>query len=131
MDWSYLNQYMPQSQYYEQDWNNHHYSSQNQWGYNSPESYCQPPFQHSTYNFPSHDQLIEKKSKAMKSIEFMIESQEQKLKMMDSQFLQDSQIQDPYSMFQVLQQEEEPIDSDRSMENLIQSENNFFQSPIG
>ena len=28
LDWSYPNQYMPQSQYYEQDWNNHHYSSQ-------------------------------------------------------------------------------------------------------
>jgi len=27
-DWSYPNQYVPQSQYYEQDWNNHHYSSQ-------------------------------------------------------------------------------------------------------
>ena len=31
-------------------------------------------------------------------------------------------------MFQVLQQEEEFMDSDRSMENLIQSENNFDQS---
>ena len=31
-------------------------------------------------------------------------------------------------MFQVPQQEEEPMDSDRSMGNLIQSENNFFQS---
>ena len=30
-------------------------------------------------------------------------------------------------MFQVLQQEE-PMDSDRSMKNMIQSENNFFQS---
>ena len=39
-DWSYPNHYMPQSQYYEHDWNNHHYSSQSQWGYNSPESYC-------------------------------------------------------------------------------------------
>jgi len=27
LDWSYLNQYMPQSQYYEQDWDNHHHSS--------------------------------------------------------------------------------------------------------
>ena len=49
----------------------------------------------------------------------MIESQEQKLKMIDSQFPQDSQIQDPYSMFQVPQQEEKLMDSDRSMENLI------------
>ena len=45
-DWSYPNQYMPQSQYYEQDWNNHHYCSQSQWGYNSPESYYQPHCQH-------------------------------------------------------------------------------------
>ena len=64
----------------------------------------------------------------MKSIEAMIESQEQKLKMMDSQFPQNSQIQDPYSMFQVSQQKEELMDSDRSMENLIQSENNLNQS---
>jgi len=35
---------------------------------------------------------MEEKSKPMKSIEAMIESQEQKLKMMDSQFPQDSQI---------------------------------------
>jgi len=58
----------------------------------------------------------------------MIESQEQQLKMIDSQFPQDSQIQDPYYMFQVPQQEEESMNSDRSMKNLIQSENNFFQS---
>ena len=51
----------------------------------------------------------------MKSIEAMIESQEQKLKMMDSKFPKDSQIQDPYSMFKVPQQEEELMDSDRSM----------------
>ena len=55
----------------------------------------------------------------MKSIECMIESQEQKLKMMDSQFSQDSEIQDPYSMFQVPQQEEEPIDLGKSMEPMI------------
>jgi len=64
----------------------------------------------------------------MKSIEGLIESQEQKPKMIDSQFRQDSQIQNPYSMFQVPQQEEELMDSDRSMKNLIQSENNFNQS---
>ena len=83
-DWSYPNQYIPQSQYYEQDWNNHHYSSQSQWGYNFPESYCHPPFQHSVSNFPSHDQPIEENFEAMKIIEAMIEFQEQKLKMMDS-----------------------------------------------
>ena len=45
---------------------------------------------------------------------------------MDSQFPQDFQIQNPYSMSQVPQQEEEPMDSNRSMENLIHSKNNFF-----
>ena len=34
---------------------------------------------------------------------------------MDSQFPQDFQIQDPYSIFQVPQQEEEPMNLDRSM----------------
>ena len=66
----------------------------------------------------------------MKSIEAIIEFQEQKMKMMDSQFPQDSQIQDAYSMFQVPQQKEELMDSDRSMKNLIQSENNFNQSSV-
>ena len=37
----------------------------------------------------------------IKSIEGMIEFQEQKLKMMDSQFPQNFQIQDPCSIFQV------------------------------
>ena len=44
---------------------------------------------------------------------------------MDSQFSQNFQIQDPYSIFQVPQQEEESMDLDRSMENLIQFENDF------
>ena len=44
--------------------------------------------------------------------------------MLDSQSHQDFQIQDPYSIFQVPQQEEEPINLEMSMKNLIQSENN-------
>ena len=68
-------------------------------GIRLPESYCQPPFQHSASIFPSHDQPIKVKSEVTKSIEVMIESQEQKLTMMDSQFSQDFQIQDPYSIF--------------------------------
>jgi len=56
----------------------------------------------------------------------MIEFQEQKLKMMDSQFLKEFQIQDSYSIFQVPQQEEEPMDLDRRMKSLIQSKNDFF-----
>ena len=98
-NWSYSNQYMPQSQYYEQDWNNHDHSLQSQWGDNSPNSYCQPPFQHSVSKFPSHDQSIEEKSEVTKNIKAMIESLEQKLKMIDSQFPQNFQIQDPYSIF--------------------------------
>jgi len=58
-DWSYPNQYIPQSQYYEQEWNNYHYSSQSQLGYNSPESYCQPPYQHPASYTPSPKQLLE------------------------------------------------------------------------
>jgi len=46
-DWFYLHQYMPQSQYNEKKWNYHLYCSPNQWGYNSPESFYQSPFQHS------------------------------------------------------------------------------------
>ena len=52
-DWSYL------SQYYEEDWNNHHYSSKSQWGYNSLESYCQPSYQHPTSYTPSPEQPLE------------------------------------------------------------------------
>ena len=41
--------------------------------------------------------------------------------------LQNSQIQDPYSIFQVPQQEE-PTDLEMSIKNLILSGNNFTQS---
>ena len=44
-DWSYPNQYMPQSKYYEQECDNHYHSSPSQWGYNSPESYYQQAYQ--------------------------------------------------------------------------------------
>ena len=90
--------------------------------------HCQPPFQHSASNFLGHDQHMEEKSEITKSIEGIIESQEQKLKMINSQFPQNFQIQDPYSIFQVSQQEEELMDLDKSIKNLIQSENDFFQS---
>ena len=43
--WSYPNQHMPQPQFYETNWNNHYHSSPSEWGSNTPESYCQPPFQ--------------------------------------------------------------------------------------
>jgi len=63
-----------------------------------------------------------------KSIEAIIESQEQKLKMLDLQFSQYFQIQDPYSIIQVPQQEEEYTDLGMSMKNLVQSKNDFTQS---
>ena len=62
----------------------------------------------------------------MKSIEAMIESQEQKLKMMHSQFSQDSQIQDPYYIFQVPQQGLTNLE--KSMESMIQSQKDYIQS---
>jgi len=58
-DWSYPNQYMPQSQYYEQDWNNHHHSLQSQWRYNSLEYYGQPPNQHPASYTPFPEQPLE------------------------------------------------------------------------
>jgi len=56
----------------------------------------------------------------------LIESQNQFQDMMDSQSHQNFQIQDPYSMFQVAQQEEEPTDLGKSMEPMIQSQNDSF-----
>ena len=68
---------MPQSQYYEKDWNNHHHYSQSQWGYNSPESYDQPPYQHLTSYTPYQDQHIEEKSELEKSLEAFLGSTRQ------------------------------------------------------
>ena len=51
-----------QPQYYEQDWDDHHYSSSNQWGYNSLESYYQQTNQHSASYTQYQDQPIEEKS---------------------------------------------------------------------
>ena len=56
----------------------------------------------------------------------MVESQEQKLKMMDSQFSQNFQIQNPYSIFQVPQQEEELTDLEKSIESIIQSQKDYI-----
>jgi len=61
-DWSYPIQCMPMSQYYEQDWNDHHHSSPSQWGYNSPESYGQPPYQQPISYTPYQDQPFEETS---------------------------------------------------------------------
>ena len=48
--------------------------------------------------------------------------------MMDSQFLQNFQIQIPYSTFQIHSQQEQPIDIEKNMEALIHIQNDFNQS---
>ena len=79
-DWSYPNQHMPQSQYYEQEWNNHRlHSSLSQWGYNSLKSFYQPPYQHLASYTPYQDNSMEEKSdfdKILKAIERRIQNLE-------------------------------------------------------
>jgi len=45
---------------------------------------------------------------------------------MDLQFPKNFQIQDPYSIFQVSQQQEESLDLEKSLEVLIQIKNDFI-----
>ena len=99
-NWSYPNQYMPQSQYYEQDWNNHHYSSQSQWRYNSPKSYCQPPYQLSASYTPYPEQPLEESIDWEKRME-VLEELERRIQILeDSKSHQNFQIKDSYSIFQ-------------------------------
>ena len=60
---------MPQSQFYEQNWNNHLYSSHSRWGYNAHESYSQPPYQHSALYTYDQDSSIEENSESDKMLE--------------------------------------------------------------
>ena len=89
---------MSQSQYYEQDWNNHQYSSQSQWGYNFPESYCQLPYQYPASYTASPEQQLEesidreKRMGALDELERWIQILE------DSKFRQNFQVTDPYSI---------------------------------
>jgi len=76
-DWSYLNQYILQPHYYEQDCDDHHHSSLSQWGYNSPESYYQQLDQYSVSCAQYQDQPIEEKSSLEKSFEAFLESRRQ------------------------------------------------------
>jgi len=99
-DWSYANQYMPLSQYYEHCWKNHHYSSQSQWGYNSPKSYYQPPYQHPASYTPSPEQPLEESIDWEKRMEALDELERWIQILKDSKFLQNFQITDPYSIFQ-------------------------------
>jgi len=47
---------------------------------------------------------------------------------LNSILLNNSQIQDPYSDFQVQPHQEELIDLEKSMKDLIQSQNDYIQS---
>ena len=58
----------------------------------------------------------------------ILEELEQRLKKIeDTRAHRNFQIQNPYSTFQVLPQQEEPTKLDESMKNLIQAENYFIQ----
>ena len=70
-------------------------------GYNSPESYYQQPFQQTTSYNPYQDQPIEEKSSLEKTFEVFLESIRQVQIIADSVLPNNSQIQDPYSNFQV------------------------------
>jgi len=111
---------MPQFQYYEQDWNNHHYSSQSQWGFNSPESYCQPPYQHPASYTPP-EQPLEESIDWEKRMEVLDELERQIQILEDSKSHQNFQITDPYSMFQ-----EEHTDLEKSIEFTIQFQNDLL-----
>ena len=58
---------------------NHPHSLPSQWGYNSPESFYQPPYQHSALYTPYQDHSIEEKSEFDKILE-VIERRIQNLK---------------------------------------------------
>ena len=113
-DWSYPNHYMHQSQYYEQDWNNHYYSSQSQWGYNSPESYCQLPYQHPASYTPSLEQPLEESIDWEKRMEALYELERRIQILEDSKSRKNFQVTDPYSIFQ-----EEHAYLEKSMESMI------------
>jgi len=117
-NWSYPNQYMPQSQYYKQDWNNHRYYSQGQRGYNSPESYCQLPYQHPASYTPSPEQPLEESIDWKKRMEALDELERRIQILEDSKSRQNFQVTDLYSIFQ-----EEHADLEKNMELMIQSQN--------
>jgi len=60
---------MPQPQFHVQNWNNHLYFSPSQRGYNAPESFSQPSYQHSALYTHCQDGFIEEKSELNKMLE--------------------------------------------------------------
>jgi len=93
--------------------NNHHYSSLSQWGYNTPELYYQPLFQQSSSCTPFSDQPIEERFDIKRSEKAILEYLQSR-NSIDSSIVQNSQILDHYSIFQVPPQQEEPCDSENS-----------------
>ena len=89
------------SQYYEQEWDNHPHSSPSQWGYNSPESYYQHSYKQTTSYTPYQDEPIEEKSSLQKTFETFLEFTRQVQIITDSILPNNFQIQDLYSNFQV------------------------------
>ena len=115
LNWDYSTQYVPQSQYFVQDWNNHHHSSQSQYRYNSPESYNQPPYQHPASYTPSPEEHLEESIDRKKRMEVLKEFEQQIQILEDSKSRQNFQIKYSYSIFQ-----EEHTDFKKSMEFMIQ-----------
>jgi len=91
---------MSQLQYYEEDWNDHHHSSPNQWRYNAFESYYQPSFQQSSSYSLFSNQPIEEEFDIKRSEKVILEYL-QSPNSTDSSIPQNLQIHDPYSIFQV------------------------------
>ena len=68
-----------------------------------------------------------KKSSLEKTFKAFLKSTRQVQIIADSVLPNNSQIQDPYSNFQVQPQQEENVDLEKSMKFMIQSQNNIIQ----
>ena len=94
-------------------------------GIQLPQSYYQPPFQQSSSYTPFSGQPIEEESDIEWSRKVIFEYMESQ-NSIDSSIPQNSQIQDPYSFFQVPPRQEEPCDFENSTEYMIQDQNSFI-----
>ena len=72
-------------------------------GYNSPESYCQLPYQHPASYTPSPEHPLEEPIDWEKRMEALEELERRIQNLEDSNSHQSFQIQDPYSIFYVPQ----------------------------
>ena len=94
-------------------------------GINFPKSYGQPPYQHPTSCTPSLEQPLEEPIDWEKRMEVLEELERRVQNLEDSKSHQSFQIQDPYSIFYVPQQEEH-TDLEKSTEFMIQFQNDSF-----